>query len=57
MPGWDINILRQGASGRWMQQRYRFDAQSDILHFLGEAALNDAEFREMRRKGTRFPVG
>ncbi len=57
MPAWDMNILRQGAAGRWMHQRYRFDAQSDILHFLGEDALSDAEFREMRRKGTRFPVG
>lgn len=56
MPAWDMNILRQGAAGRWMHQRYRFDAQSDILHFLGEDALSDAGFREIRRKGTRFPV-
>lgn len=57
MPAWDMDIVRQGASGRWMRQRYRFDAQSDILHFLGEDALSDAEFRDLRRRGTRFPVG
>lgn len=56
MPAWDMDILRQGTAGRWMRQRYRFDAQSDILHFLGEAALSDTAFREMRRKGTRFPM-
>ena len=56
MPAWDMDILRQGTSGRWMHQRYRFDAQSDILHFLGEDALSDQEFRETRRKGPRFPV-
>lgn len=56
MPGWDINILRQGTNGRWMHQRYRFDAQSDVLYFMGEDALSDAEFRAMRRARALFPL-
>lgn len=56
MPAWDMNILRQGTNGRWMHQRYRFDAQSDVLHFMGEDALSDVAFRETRRTGALFPL-
>lgn len=56
MPAWDMDILRQGSNGRWMRQRYRFDAQAEVLHFLGEDALDDAGFRAARRRGTRFPL-
>ncbi|HWQ12782.1 MAG TPA: hypothetical protein VNL77_08280 [Roseiflexaceae bacterium] len=54
---WDIDIVRQGAQGRWMRQRHRYDAQAGTLYFLGEAALSDEEFRSSRRSGTRFEVG
>ena len=53
--GWRLDLLRQGALGRWMQQRYRYDEQSGVLYFLGESALSDAEFREARRRATSFP--
>jgi hypothetical protein len=55
-PAWNIDIVRQGATGRWMRQRYRFDEQAQVLYFLGESALSDAEFRAARRNGTVFPV-
>lgn len=52
---WVIDILIQGSNGRWMRRRYRFDEQAHVLHFLGEHALNDAEFRAARRSATIFP--
>lgn len=55
-PAWNIDLVRQGAAGRWMRQRYRFDEQAQVLYWLGESALSDAEFRAARRAGTIFPV-
>ena len=55
-PSWLIDIIRQGAMGRWVRQRYRFDEQAEVLYFLGESALRDDEFRAARRAGTIFPV-
>ena len=52
---WDIDILRQGAAGRWVRQRYRFDTQDEVLYFLGESSLTDDQFREARRSGRLFP--
>jgi hypothetical protein len=53
---WLIDVVRQGTFGRWMQQRYRFDEQADVLYFLGEHALNDDEFRHLRNGARIFPV-
>jgi len=55
-PSWLIDIVRQGATGRWVRQRYCFDEQAEVLYFLGERALGDAEFRAARREGSLFPV-
>ena len=55
-PAWIIDVVRQGASGRWMRQRHRFDEQAKVLYYLGESALSDEEFRAARRSGTIFPV-
>ena len=55
-PGWLIDIVRQGAAGRWVRQRYMFDEAAQVLHYLGESALGDAEFRAARRAGTIFSV-
>ncbi|NOK59732.1 MAG: hypothetical protein GFH27_549285n256 [Chloroflexi bacterium AL-W] len=52
---WDTDILRQGAEGRWMIQRYRFDVQAEVLYFLGESSLNDEEFRKARQTSDTFP--
>lgn len=51
---WYIEIVRQGAQGRWVRQRHRYDAQAGTLYFLGERALSDEEFRNARRAGTPF---
>src|SRR5579859_5254327 len=48
-PAWNIDILRQGASGQWVRQRYRFDEQAEVLYFMGESALSDSEFRLARQ--------
>ena len=55
-PGWLIDILRQGAGGRWVRQRYMFDEAAQVLHYRGESTLGDAEFRAARREGSIFPV-
>jgi len=56
LPGWLLDIVRQGATGRWVRQRYMFDEAAQILHFRGESPLSDAEFRLARREGTPFPA-
>jgi hypothetical protein len=55
-PGWLIDIVRQGANGRWMRQRYMFDEAAQVLHYRGESALSDDAFRAARREGVTFSV-
>jgi hypothetical protein len=55
-PGWLIDIVRQGAAGRWVRQRHMFDEAAQVLHYRGESTLGDAEFRAARRDGSIFPV-
>jgi hypothetical protein len=56
-PAWLLDVVRQGAGGRWVRQRSRFDIQAQVLYYLGETPLSDAEFREVRRKAPVFQVG
>jgi hypothetical protein len=53
---WFIEVVRQGAQGRWVRQRHKYDAQAATLYFLGESALGDEEFRQARRAGQAFDV-
>ncbi|GAB4126846.1 MAG: hypothetical protein Fur005_13600 [Roseiflexaceae bacterium] len=53
---WLIDILRRGAMGKWVRQRYRYDAQSGTLHFRGERTLGEAELNEARRDGEPFDI-
>jgi hypothetical protein len=55
-PGWLLDIVRQGANGRWMRQRHMFDEAAQVLHFRGESALSDDAFRAARREGAIFSV-
>jgi hypothetical protein len=55
-PAWLIDVIRQGTTGRWMRQRYRFDEQAEVLYWLGESTLSDEEFRAARRAGSIFSV-
>jgi hypothetical protein len=55
-PAWIIDVVRQGATGRWVRQRSRFDEQAQVLYYLGETPLSDAEFRAVRQKYPVFPV-
>jgi hypothetical protein len=55
-PAWLIDVVRQGAAGRWVRQRSRFDEQAQVLYYLGETPLSDAEFRAVRQKYPVFPV-
>ena len=55
-PAWNLDVVRQGATGRWVRQRFRFDEQAEVLYYLGESVLSDAEFKAARRIGTIFPV-
>ena len=55
-PAWNIDMVRQGAAGRWVRQRGRFDEQAQVLYYMGETPLSDAEFRAVRKQGQIFPV-
>src|SRR5262245_17510160 len=55
-PAWNIDVVRQGANGRWVRQRMRFDEQAQVLYYMGEMPLSDAEFRAVRKQGQIFPV-
>lgn len=55
-PAWNLDIVRQGALGRWVRQRARFDEQAQVLYYLGETPLTDAQFREVRRANAPFPI-
>jgi hypothetical protein len=55
-PAWNIDVLRQGMNGYWVRQRGRFDEQAQVLYYMGETPLNDAEFRAARKQGQIFPV-
>src|SRR5262245_19133411 len=55
-PAWNLDVVRQGATGRWVRQRFRYDEQAKVLYYMGESALGDAEFRDARRSGAVFPV-
>jgi hypothetical protein len=51
---WQIELLRRGSHGRWVRQRYRFDAQSDTLHFRGEQQISSTELEQARRTAKEF---
>ena len=55
-PAWNLDIVRQGAVGRWVRQRYRFDEQARVLYYMGESSLSDAEFRAVRQSGAVLPI-
>ena len=55
-PAWNIDVARMGANGRWVRQRSRFDEQAQVLYYLGETPLSDAEFRAVRQKYPVFSV-
>ena len=55
-PAWNIDMARMGANGRWVRQRSRFDEQAQVLYFMGETPLSDAEFRAARKQGQIFQV-
>jgi hypothetical protein len=55
-PGWLLDVVRQGAIGGWVRQRYMFDEAAQVLHYRGETALSDDEFRALRRASPLFSV-
>lgn len=55
-PAWLLDVVRPGANGSWVRQRRRFDIQAQVLYYLGETPLSDAEFREIRRRAKVFQI-
>jgi hypothetical protein len=55
-PAWNLDVVRQGANGYWVRQRARFDEQAEVLYYMGETPLSEAEFRAARKQGQIFPV-
>ena len=51
-----MSIMMITRLGRWVRQRYRYDAQPETLHFRGERNISAQEFEQSRRTGTIFPI-
>jgi hypothetical protein len=49
---WIVDMVRRGSMGRWVRQRYRYDAQPGTLHFRGERFIDEHELEAARAKGT-----
>jgi hypothetical protein len=54
-PTWRVTLVRQGPQGRWMRQRYRYDIPSQVLYFVGEQPITDAELSASRLAGRPLP--
>lgn len=53
---WLFDVLRQGAHGRWVIQRYNYDLHNDIQHYRGESAVSDGQLRSLRVSAQTFDV-
>jgi hypothetical protein len=53
-PVWQVDLVYQGAAGRWLSRRYRYDIPSDTLYFTGERPLAEGELAAARRCGRRL---
>lgn len=53
---WHFEILRQGAQGSWVVQRYAYDIHNDIQHYRGEQFVADDLVRALRAKAQRFDI-
>ena len=54
--GWAIDVVRRGSMDRWVRQRYRYDAQPQTLHFLGERIISTQELNQSRHAAKLFSV-
>lgn len=53
---WLFDLLRQGAKGAWVIQRYSYDIHNDIQHYRGETAVADSHVRATRAKAQPFDI-
>jgi hypothetical protein len=53
---WLLDVVRRGAMGHWVRQRYRFDGQAETLYFMGERTLSATELHSARAAGSPFLV-
>jgi hypothetical protein len=53
---WQLDVVRRGPMGRWVLQRYRFDAQAETLYFSGERFIEGSELSSIRASGSPFDV-
>ena len=53
-PTWRVTLIRQGPQGRWMRQRQRYDIPSQVLYFVGEQPISDADLATARQMGRRL---
>jgi hypothetical protein len=52
-----VGVLRQGAKGGWVIQRFTYDLHNDIQHYRGETAVADSQVRATRAKAQPFDIG
>jgi hypothetical protein len=53
---WLFDLLRQGAKGTWVIQRFAYDLHNDIQHYRGEMAVPDSQVRATRAKAKPFDI-
>jgi hypothetical protein len=53
---WLFDVLRQGAKGGWVIQRFSYDLHNDIQHYRGETAVADNLVRATRAKAQEFDI-
>lgn len=51
---WHFDMLRQGAQGSWVIQRYSYDRHNDIQHYRGERAVANDQLQAIRAKAERY---
>lgn len=53
---WNVDFVYQGAVGRWMRIRYRYDGPSRTVYFKGTRPVTEEELAGLRRTAKIFPV-
>ena len=51
---WNFDMLRQGAQGNWVVQRYSYDIHNDIQHYRGERVVANDQLPAIRAKAERY---
>lgn len=51
---WHFDMLRQGAQGSWVIQRFSYDIHNDIQHYRGERVVANDQLHAIRAASKRY---